>query len=225
MPRVTAPPLPISERALRRVRWRLLPFLGLLYVVAYLDRVNVSFAKLTMNADIGINDATYAFGAGIFFIGYFVFEIPSNLMLERVGARRWIARILMTWGVIAAGTAFVTGASTFVVMRAVCAGPARRTHSGAERCRRRGRTPGPVQWHRALDPSLGSSRFAPRARRLSSTHLARRPWRQQPSGLARPLTTQPPSAAGEAVRSSVSPPGPENLLGSLSRLHRHRRPR
>ena len=79
---------------MRRVRWRLLPFLGLLYVVAYLDRVNVSFAKLTMNASIGIDDATYAFGAGIFFIGYFIFEVPSNLILERVGARRWIARIL-----------------------------------------------------------------------------------------------------------------------------------
>jgi MFS transporter, ACS family, tartrate transporter len=109
--------LPVGERALSRVRWRLLPFLGLLYIVSYLDRVNVSFAKLTMNADIGIDDATYAFGAGIFFIGYFFFEIPSNLILERVGARRWIARILVTWGLIAAGTAFVTGATSFIVMR------------------------------------------------------------------------------------------------------------
>jgi MFS transporter, ACS family, tartrate transporter len=107
----------VAERTLRRVRWRLLPFLGLLYVVAYLDRVNVSFAKLTMNAAIGIDDATYAVAAGIFFIGYFVFEIPSNLMLERIGARRWIARILVTWGMIAAGTAFVTGATSFIVMR------------------------------------------------------------------------------------------------------------
>src|SRR5215210_8235491 len=104
--------LPVGERALSRIRWRLLPFLGLLYVVSYLDRVNVSFAKLTMNASIGIDDATYAFGAGIFFIGYFIFEVPSNLVLERVGARRWIARILVTWGIIAAGTAFVTGATS-----------------------------------------------------------------------------------------------------------------
>src|SRR5688572_12649980 len=99
------------------MRWRLLPFLGLLYFVSYLDRVNVSFAKLTMNAAIGIDDAAYAFGAGIFFIGYFLFEVPSNLIMERVGARRWIARIMITWGLISAGTAFVTGATSFVVMR------------------------------------------------------------------------------------------------------------
>jgi MFS transporter, ACS family, tartrate transporter len=109
--------LALGERTLRRVRWRLLPFLGLLYVVSYLDRVNVSFAKLTMNAAIGIDDATYALGAGIFFIGYFLFEVPSNLILERVGARRWIARIMVTWGVISAATAFVTGSTSFIAMR------------------------------------------------------------------------------------------------------------
>src|ERR687889_957767 len=106
----------LAERTLSRIRWRLLPFLGLLYVVSYLDRVNVSFAKLTMNASIGIDDATYALGAGIFFIGYFLFEVPSNLILERVGARRWIARILVTWGLISAATAFVTGPAGFVAM-------------------------------------------------------------------------------------------------------------
>ena len=109
--------LTAGERALSRVRWRLLPFLGALYVVSYLDRVNVSFAKLTMNAAIGIDDATYALGAGIFFIGYFLFEIPSNLILERVGARRWIARILVTWGLISAATAFVSGSASFMTMR------------------------------------------------------------------------------------------------------------
>jgi MFS transporter, ACS family, tartrate transporter len=107
----------VSERALSRIRWRLLPFLGLLYVISYLDRVNVSFAKLTMNAAIGIDDAMYALGAGIFFIGYFLFEVPSNLILERVGARRWIARIMVTWGVISAGMAFVTGSTSFLTMR------------------------------------------------------------------------------------------------------------
>ena len=107
----------LAQRTLGRVRWRLLPFLGLLYVVSYLDRVNVSFAKLTMNASIGIDDATYALGAGIFFIGYFLFEVPSNLILERVGARRWIARIMVTWGVISAATAFVTGPASFMTMR------------------------------------------------------------------------------------------------------------
>ena len=111
------PSASLGERTLRRVRWRLLPFLGLLYVVSYLDRVNVSFAKLTMDRAIGIDDATYALGAGIFFIGYFLFEIPSNLILERVGARRWIARIMVTWGVISAATAFVSGTASFVTMR------------------------------------------------------------------------------------------------------------
>ena len=107
----------LAERTVSRIKWRLLPFLGALYVVSYLDRVNVSFAKLTMNASIGIDDATYAFGAGIFFIGYFLFEVPSNLILERVGARRWIARIMVTWGIISAATAFVTGPASFVTMR------------------------------------------------------------------------------------------------------------
>jgi ACS family tartrate transporter-like MFS transporter len=107
----------LAQRTLGRVRRRLLPFLGLLYVISYLDRVNVSFAKLTMNASIGIDDATYALGAGIFFIGYFLFEVPSNLILERVGARRWIARIMVTWGLISAATAFVTGPASFITMR------------------------------------------------------------------------------------------------------------
>ena len=110
-------PVSLAERSLSRIRWRLLPFLGLLYVVSYLDRVNISFAKLTMNAAIGIDDAMYAFGAGIFFIGYFLFEVPSNLIMERVGASRWIARIMITWGLISAGTAFVTGPTSFVTMR------------------------------------------------------------------------------------------------------------
>ena len=79
--------------------------------------MNVSFAKLTMNAAIGIDDATYAFGAGIFFIGYFLFEVPSNLILERVGARRWIARIMITWGLVSAATAFITGAPASWHMR------------------------------------------------------------------------------------------------------------
>lgn len=110
-------PAAAGEAILAKVRWRLLPFLILLFLVSYLDRVNVSFAKLTMDEALGISDAVYAFGAGIFFIGYFLFEVPSNLILERVGARRWIARIMLTWGVISAATAFITGAKGFVVMR------------------------------------------------------------------------------------------------------------
>src|SRR6188508_3388928 len=107
----------LGEQTLRRIRWRLLPFLGLLYIVSYLDRVNVSFAKLTMNAAIGIDDATYAFGAGIFFIGYFLFEVPSNLILQRVGARIWIARIMIVWGIVSGCFMFLKGAPMFYIMR------------------------------------------------------------------------------------------------------------
>jgi MFS transporter, ACS family, tartrate transporter len=96
---------------------RLLPLLIVLFIVSYLDRVNVSFAKLTMNAALGIDDTVYAFAAGIFFVGYFVFEVPSNLILQRVGARRWIARIMVTWGVVSGATAAVSGANGFIFMR------------------------------------------------------------------------------------------------------------
>jgi ACS family tartrate transporter-like MFS transporter len=102
---------------LRKVAWRLVPFMGLLYFAAYLDRVNVGFAALTMNADIGLSAAAYGLGSGIFFIGYFLFEIPSNLILERVGARRWIARIMVTWGVLSACMALVQGPTSFYVVR------------------------------------------------------------------------------------------------------------
>jgi MFS transporter, ACS family, tartrate transporter len=114
----TGAPLGIDTAAvLARTRRRLLPLLIILFIVSYLDRVNVSFAKLTMNAALGIDDAVYAFGAGIFFVGYFVFEVPSNLILERVGARRWIARIMITWGLVSGATAAVTGGNGFIAMR------------------------------------------------------------------------------------------------------------
>jgi len=86
-----------------------MPFLVLLYLVAFLDRVNVGFAALTMNADLGITSYVYGWGAGIFFIGYFLFEVPSNLALARFGARVWIARIMITWGLVSAATAFARG--------------------------------------------------------------------------------------------------------------------
>ena len=84
----------------------LLPFLGACYLIAYLDRVNVSFAKLHMLADLDMSEAAYGFGAGVFFVGYFLFEVPSNLALHRVGARLWIARIMVTWGLVSAAMAF-----------------------------------------------------------------------------------------------------------------------
>ena len=112
------PPIPEAQRRVyRRVTWRLIPFLFLCYVVAYLDRVNVGFAKLQMLKDLGMSDTAYGIGAGIFFIGYFLFEVPSNLILHRTGARVWIARIMITWGVLSAATMFVTSASMFYVVR------------------------------------------------------------------------------------------------------------
>ncbi len=106
-----------EQRAYRRVTMRLVPFLFLCYVVAYLDRVNVGFAKLQMLHDLGMSDTAYGIGAGIFFIGYFIFEVPSNLVLHRVGARSWIARIMVTWGVISILMMFVTGTTSFYVLR------------------------------------------------------------------------------------------------------------
>ena len=100
-----------------RVSWRLMPFLFLCYVVAYLDRVNVGFAKLQMLADLQLSDTVYGIGAGIFFIGYFFFEVPSNLLLARVGARVWIARIMISWGLISAALMFASGEVSFYVLR------------------------------------------------------------------------------------------------------------
>ncbi|KVE39296.1 MFS transporter [Burkholderia sp. TSV86] len=101
----------------RKVSWRLAPMLLLCYVVAYLDRVNVGFAKLQMAADLHLSDAVYGLGAGIFFVGYFLFEVPSNMILHRVGARLWIARIMITWGILSALTMFVTTPAAFYAMR------------------------------------------------------------------------------------------------------------
>ncbi|TKC83057.1 MFS transporter [Trinickia terrae] len=110
-------PSTFEEATYRKVARRLTPLLLLCYVVAYLDRVNVGFAKLQMAADLQLSDAVYGLGAGIFFIGYFFFEVPSNLILHRVGARIWIARIMVTWGIISALTMFVTTPTMFYVMR------------------------------------------------------------------------------------------------------------
>src|SRR5947207_14549919 len=96
-----------SGRAIDRVRLRLIPFLACLYLIAYLDRVNVGFAALQMNAALGFSGSVYGFGAGIFFIGYFLFEVPSNLVLARVGARVWITRIATVWGLVSLAELFV----------------------------------------------------------------------------------------------------------------------
>jgi ACS family tartrate transporter-like MFS transporter len=108
---------PLEQRTIAKVSARLVPFLVLCYFVAYLDRVNVGFAALTMNKDLGLSASAFGFGAGIFFLAYFLFEVPSNLFLERVGARKWIARIMFTWGLISGATAFIGGEASFYVVR------------------------------------------------------------------------------------------------------------
>lgn len=101
----------------RRITWRLLPFLLLCYLLAYLDRINISFAKLQMQHGLGMSDAVYGFGAGVFFLGYMLFEIPSNLLLEKIGARKTISRILVLWGITSACMLFVRDANSFYVLR------------------------------------------------------------------------------------------------------------
>ena len=102
---------------LERAAWRLIPVMGLMYVVSFLDRVNIGFAALTMNHDLGFSPEIYGRVAGIFFLGYFLFEIPSNLMLEKVGARVWMCRIMVTWGALSMACAFVQGPLSFYVLR------------------------------------------------------------------------------------------------------------
>ena len=102
---------------MRQVAWRLLPFLMVCYFVSFLDRVNVGFAALQMVKALHMSPKVFGFGSGIFFFSYFLFEVPSNLLLEKVGARLWIARIMITWGFLAAGTAFIVGPGTFYTMR------------------------------------------------------------------------------------------------------------
>jgi len=109
--------MPVEQSTMRKVYWRLLPLAILTYFLCYLDRINVGFAALTMNKDLGLDASTYGLAAGCFFWGYFLFEVPSNLILEKVGARLWIARIMVTWGLISGATAFCVGPWSFLIMR------------------------------------------------------------------------------------------------------------
>jgi ACS family tartrate transporter-like MFS transporter len=107
----------LEARVVRKISWRILPFVMLLYFVSFLDRVNVGFAAFTMNKAIGLSPAAYGLGGGLFFIGYFLFEVPSNLILYRVGVRVWIARVMVTWGIVSGCSAFVTGPNSFYALR------------------------------------------------------------------------------------------------------------
>jgi MFS transporter, ACS family, tartrate transporter len=113
---------PSEERAvLSKVTCRLIPLFFFCYIIAYIDRINVGFAKLHLREVLGVDEtifgSVYGFGAGLFFIGYFIFEVPSNLILQRVGARVWIARIMIVWGIVAMAFMFLTGTTMFYVMR------------------------------------------------------------------------------------------------------------
>src|SRR5215213_6330963 len=107
----------IEQQTMKKVAVRLVPFLCLLYTIAFIDRINVAFAALTMGPDLGLSSAAFGFGAGLFFIGYFLFEVPSNLILERVGARIWIARIMIVWGLVSMAFMFLKSATMFYVLR------------------------------------------------------------------------------------------------------------
>jgi ACS family tartrate transporter-like MFS transporter len=106
-----------GERVFAKCAWRLIPFMILLYLVNYIDRANVGFAALTMNKDLGFSPSVFGLGAGIFFIGYSLFQVPANVILERIGARLWVFCILATWGAISAATALVQGQTSFYVLR------------------------------------------------------------------------------------------------------------
>jgi ACS family tartrate transporter-like MFS transporter len=107
----------LETRVLRKVTLRIVPFVMLLYFIAFIDRVNIGFAALTMNKDLGFSPTVFGFGAGIFFLGYFLFEVPSNLVLDKVGARIWIARVMITWGLISGAMGFVQGPNSFYALR------------------------------------------------------------------------------------------------------------
>jgi ACS family tartrate transporter-like MFS transporter len=107
----------LEDRAIRKITWRLIPFLMLLYFVAFLDRINVGFAALTMNRDIGLTSQMFGLGSGIFFLGYFAFEVPSTIILHKVGARFWIGRVMITWGLVSVAMVFTRGPISFYVLR------------------------------------------------------------------------------------------------------------
>ena len=108
---------PALKQALRKIRWRILPFVALMFAMAIIDRSNIGFAKHAFQADTGLSNAAFALGAGIFFIGYAVFEVPSNLMLHKIGARVWLSRIMVTWGLVSAAMMFAHDETSFYILR------------------------------------------------------------------------------------------------------------
>jgi ACS family tartrate transporter-like MFS transporter len=107
----------LETRTLRKITLRIVPFIMLLYFISFIDRVNIGFASLTMNKDLGLSSTEFGFGAGVFFVGYLLFEVPSNLVLHKIGARIWIARVMISWGLVSAAMVFVQGSYSFYVLR------------------------------------------------------------------------------------------------------------
>ena len=107
----------LEQSTLRIVAWRIVPFICLLYVLNILDRANVGFARLAMQDDLGLSKAAFDLGYGMFYLGYLLFEVPSNLLMQRFGARRWMARIMITWGLVSAATMFASDIWTFYALR------------------------------------------------------------------------------------------------------------
>src|SRR6266852_2562592 len=107
----------LEKQTIAKISWRLLPLIVVIYFVAYIDRTNVGFAAFGMNKDLGFTAYIYGWGAGIFFLGYFLFEVPSNVILAKVGARKWIARIMITWGVASGAMMFISGFRSFLLVR------------------------------------------------------------------------------------------------------------
>src|SRR5918996_3009145 len=108
---------PLGRETISRVIRRLIPFIFLCYVIAYIDRVNIGFAAKELQKDLGLTDAVFGLGGGLFFLGYCLFEIPSNLILERVGARLWMARIMIVWGLVSMATMFIYDTTSFYIAR------------------------------------------------------------------------------------------------------------
>jgi MFS family permease len=119
IPGLEAEDAPVAARAYRKVFWRLMPFLMLCYVASYMDRVNIGFAKLQMQQELGFSETVFGLGSGIFFLGYFLFEVPSNILMHKVGARAWIARIMITWGLLSAAFIWVRSVPAFYGLRFV----------------------------------------------------------------------------------------------------------
>ena len=116
-PYAASPRPPTNRSIVRKVAWRIMPLIMVCYLFAFFDRINISFAKFALQSDLGLSDTAYGFGAGLFVVGYVLFEVPSNLMLYKVGARRWIARIMVSWGIATALMVFVQTEWQFYVLR------------------------------------------------------------------------------------------------------------